>query len=375
MAESFDAFRFATYLRSRWCWIALSAAVAVALAAGVSMAMTRQYTATARIVIEPPAGADARSATAVSPIYLESLKTYEHFAAGDSLFQKAIDQFNLRSFFGARPAESIKSRVLKVGAVRNTRILEIAATLPDPKRALDLARYLAEATVLLNQSELSEGQNDLVRGIEQQAAEIRAEVDRLDTEWVRLSAEEPVADLQAAIAKSAELHSSLERQMLDTQLEIADAAERQKEGAVAQVEAKKEAANASARLDEMRKQIQELDRQSKEREKLLATRMAHRDRMDASRKSAQTNLAAINTRLRDARGDAGYRGERLRVIDQGIVPERPSSPNLQLNVLAALLLGLVLPLLYFMLEMNFQEHKASGRRTAFSLAKTSEQRQ
>ena len=48
-------------------------------------------------------------------------------------------------------------------------------------------------------------------------------------------------------------------------------------------------------------------------------------------------------RLREARGDAGYRGERLRIIDPGIVPERPSSPNLPLNLVAALLLGLVLP--------------------------------
>ena len=51
--------------------------------------MTPQYTATARIVIDPPAGTDLRAAMAVSPIYLESLRTYEQFASSDSLFQKA----------------------------------------------------------------------------------------------------------------------------------------------------------------------------------------------------------------------------------------------------------------------------------------------
>ena len=65
------------------------------------------------------------------PGYLESLKTYEEFAANDSLFQKAIDQFQLRAALGARPIESLKKRVLQVALVRNTRILEIAATLPD----------------------------------------------------------------------------------------------------------------------------------------------------------------------------------------------------------------------------------------------------
>ena len=103
--------------------------------------------------------------------------------------------------------------------------------------------------------------------------------------------------------------------------------------------------------------------------------MAHRDKLEADRKAAQAGLAAIETRLREARGDSGYRGERLRIIDPGIVPERPSSPNLPLNVLAALLLGLMLPMLYLTLAMNYQEHKASGRRTAFhALSKTAEPR-
>jgi uncharacterized protein involved in exopolysaccharide biosynthesis len=95
MPESFDSFRYISYLESRWRWITASAGIAVVLAAGVSLAIPARYTATARIVIEPPAGADLRSATTVSPIYLESLKTYEVFAASDSLFQKAAQRFHL----------------------------------------------------------------------------------------------------------------------------------------------------------------------------------------------------------------------------------------------------------------------------------------
>ena len=102
-----------------------------------------------------------------------------------------------------------------------------------------------------------------------------------------------------------------------------------------------------------------------EREKLLATRMAHRDKLEAERKAGQTNLTAIEGRLRETRGDAGYRGERLRIIDPGIVPERPSSPNVPLNLAAALLLGLVLPILYLTLQMSYQEQRASGRRSVF----------
>ena len=366
MADSFDAFRYLNYLRARWRWIAASCAVSVALALAVSMAMPCQYTATARLVIDPPAGTDLRSAMAVSPIYLESLKTYEEFAAGDSVFQKAIDKFHLRASLGSGSIESLKKRVLKVGLVHNTRILEISATLPDAKRAQELAKYLADSTVELNRVVGAEADQELLQGLEQQEHDIRADVENMEAAWAHQIAEEPIGDLQAALSKAAELRLTLQQQILDTQLELADAADREKQAsAVEQSEARKEASNATARVAELRKQLQDLQHQSAENERLLAVRNGHRDKLDAERKAAQTALIGIQTRLREARGESGHRGERLRVIDPGIVPERPSSPNVPLNLFGALLLGLVLPILYLTLAMSYEEQKVTERRSVF----------
>ena len=112
-----------------------------------------------------------------------------------------------------------------------------------------------------------------------------------------------------------------------------------------------------------------LDRQDAEREKLLAARTAHRDRLEAERKAQQTALTAIDSRLTQARGDAGFRGERLRIIDPGIVPEAPSSPNTPLNIAAALLLGFTLPVVFFAVEINFQELRVRARRGMHALAR------
>jgi uncharacterized protein involved in exopolysaccharide biosynthesis len=366
MPESFDAFRYIGYMRSRWRWIGASCGVAVALALAVTLIQPRQYTATARIVIDPPAGADLRAAMAVSPIYLESLKTYEQFASGDSLFQKAIDKFDLRGSLGARPIESLKKRVLQVGLVRNTRILEISATLPDARKAQALAQFMAESTVRLTRSMVSEGDQDLVQGIEQQERETRERVQEIEKAWAQSLSSEPMAQLQSSLESAAELRASLQQQVLSAELEIADAAEREKQGVASDVgEIRKEASNARARLDEMRKQLQAMDRQNADREKLLATRLAHRDKLEADRKAGQAALTAAEARLREAKGDAGFRGERLRIIDPGVVPERPSSPNPPLNLAAALLLGLVLPILYLTLQMSYEEQRASGRRSVF----------
>jgi uncharacterized protein involved in exopolysaccharide biosynthesis len=352
MVDSFDSLRYISYLRSRWRQIVASAGIAMALAMGISLAMPARYTATAHIVIQPPTGADVRSSTAVSPIYLESLKTYEQFAWSDSLFQKAAQRFQL----GGGPIETLKRRVLKVEILRNTRILEISATLADAGKAHALAKFLAEATVELNRASSAESDQDLLAGLEQQERDIRASLQQSDTAWSATISREPTAAMEAAIQEGASQRSTVEEQMQSEEVEIAGLEERMKAGD-ASGEMGKEVSNARARLAEMRRHVAELDGQMAEREKVLGTRQAHRDELEADRQAGQTALASIEGRLREARSERGFRGERLQVIDPGIVPERPSSPNIPLNIVVALLAGLILPILYFTLGFSFQERR------------------
>jgi len=358
MAESFDPYRYIGYLRDHWRPIALSAATAVALATAVSLALPKQYTATARVVIEPPAGADLRATVAVSPIYLESLRTYEQFASGDSLFQRAVENFGLR----AGPIESQKRRVLKVNLIRNTRILEISATLPDPRKAQALAHFIAQSTIDMSRSLTRDGDQDLIQAMQQQQRELRERVDALNASTADLAAREPVQALQAEIDNAAKLRATLDQTISSTELELADAADRIKQVPAEAPEIRRQEASARARLDQLRRQLAALDRASADRERLLATRLAHRERLDGDRKAALAQLTAVETQLREARGGASYRGERLKLIDPGIVPERPSAPNLPLNVAAALLLGLALPIVWLTLRMGYDDRRALARR-------------
>lgn len=363
MTEIADAFRYISYLRMRWRLIAASCGIAVLLALAASLAAPRQYTATARIVIEPPAGSDPRGSIAVSPIYLESLRTYEHFATSDSLFQKAVDRFGLRRILGGRPIESLKKKVLKVGMVRNTRILEIAATLPDARTAQALARFLADSTVDLNRSMVNEDDRDLLQGVEQAEADARARLEKIDNTWSQVLSSEPLEGLQAAMEAAERLQEDLARQAVATELEVTDDAERARWATGAEAaEIGRQQAEAQARLQEVRKRIEAVDRQAEQQDKMLAARTTHRDQLAASRKAAQAALTGAEARLREAHAQNGYRGERLTVIDPGVVPERPSSPNLPLNVGSALLLGLALPVTYLALEMNYRAQRAAERR-------------
>lgn len=360
MADTTDAFRYAGYIRLRWRSLAASCTIAVALALVATLLMPRQFTATARIVIDPPAGADIRAAMAVSPIYLESLRTYERFATAGGLFQSAVERFGLRQLLGNRPIESLQKSVLRVEVVRNTRILEIAATLPDPQRAQMLARFLAEETVEMNRALVTEGARDLVEAVAQEERRARTRLQETDAAWSRLLIEEPVDALQSDLEAGAELRSNLQQQIAGAELETAESADRAR-----QVPASVGTGASHARLQELERQLRTLTRQEAEQQGILARRLADRDQLGSERKSAEAALTAMEQRLGEARGESGYRGERLRIIDPAIVPERPSSPSLPLNLAAALLLGLLFPVVYFVLEMSYQEQRADSRRGEF----------
>jgi uncharacterized protein involved in exopolysaccharide biosynthesis len=343
MAESVNTYRYLTFLASRWRFIAASSAIAVSLALLVTLTRPKLYTATCRILIEPLAGTFG-----VSPIYLESLKTYEHFAASDSLFLRALNQFQLRQRFPDRPIESLKAAILKVGMVRDTKILEINVTLPDPKAAQALALYLGEETVKLSRSVDEEGDRELNQTIEKQEADAQARLNRGEAAWTRTIAQQPVERLQQEFDAGGGLKSNLERQLLRAE---ADASAARAD----------EAAQSRARADTLRKQLAQVDRDLAATEELLARRMAERDRASAERTASQEAYATIETRLNQARSDRGYRSERLKIVDPGIVPERPSGPNIPLRVLAALLLGLVAPVIYLTLELSYRTQRAGAQ--------------
>jgi len=278
---------------------------------------------------------------------LESLKTYEHFAGSDSLFLRALDRFQLRQRFPDRPVESLKTGILKTGMVRDTKVLEIKVTLPDPKTAQALAQYLGEETVKLSRSVDREADQDLSQAIEKQEADARARLDRSEAAWTRTIAQQPVEMLQLEIQSGGDLKSSLERQLLRAE---ADASEGQ--GG--------EAAASRARADTLRKQLAQVARDLTANERLLARRLAERDRVAAEHTASQEAYTTVETRLSQVRSDRGYRSERLKIIDPGIVPERPSAPNVPLHVLAALLLGLVVPVVYLTLELSYRTQRASA---------------
>lgn len=339
MPDPLDGRLFIEHLLRRWRLPALTLAVALAASLTLSLVQTRRYTAQVSLVIDPPVTSDPRAAMAVSPIYLESLRTYEHYASSDHLFAEAMKKFGLRGA-GWRPVtiESLKRSVLQVSVLRNTKILEIAVTLPDPSKAHALAVYIAEQTIALNRATSRRVDDEL-------ADAARREVDRA------------AAKLQAAqSALRAGIERAPARETLGTELKRLD------EGAA---DTERESPSAlrtrpgSARIPSSR-----LQRESPELAALmlLAGRKTEVDLLFAEYKAARDALDQTERSLRERQGLAGYRTESITLLDPGVAPERPSSPNIPWNLFAAATLALIASLVYLTVEFGLQSHRPENAR-------------
>jgi uncharacterized protein involved in exopolysaccharide biosynthesis len=346
MQDSFDVFEYIDFLSARWKFLGLACGVAIVAALATGFLLPKRYTATATILIDPPAGGDPRIATAVSTVYLESLKTYELLASNDQLFVRAVGQFHLRGQDGS-PIESLKRRVLKVDKLRDTRALQISVTLPDPGTAQAVAQFIAEGAVELSRSGGKQVDEAMIQDAAKAAEAVKDRLDEAETAWQKAAGTHSAEALRSEVFDDSELKSRLEEQLLDQQTGLVDSA--------TQAESDLRAARARTELFERR--IGELTRAMDEKSAALAQQTAREEDLQAALTAARTAHEAAAQRLADLRVNQGSRAEWLRVVDPGIIPQRPSSPNVPLILIGAASLALFGSLLYLTISFSLTRER------------------
>jgi uncharacterized protein involved in exopolysaccharide biosynthesis len=99
-------------------------------------------------------------------------------------------------------------------------------------------------------------------------------------------------------------------------------------------------------VNQLQNEVKELSQAIETKGSVLEQRKLHRDALETELKAARAAYEAAHQRLNDVLVSSGFRSERLNVIDRGVIPKSPSSPNLPLNIVAALLLSLVASTVY-----------------------------
>ena len=341
MQDSFDAFEYIDFLSARWKFAGLACGFAIVAGLATGLLLPKRYTATATILIDPPAGGDPRIATAVTTVYLESLKTYELLATNDQLFVRAAGQFHLRDQDGS-PIESLKRLVLKVDKLRDTRALQISVTLPDPRTSQAVAQFIAEGAVELSRSGGKEADESLIEVAAKAAEVAKARLNDAETAWQKAAGAHSAEALRSEISDDGYLKSRVEEQLLDEQADVAGNS----------TQAQRDVGASRARAELLQRRISELALAIDEKSTALAKQSAREQDLQAVLTVARTAYGAAMQRLADLRISLGSRTEWLRVVDPGIIPQRPSSPNVPLILIGAASLALFGSLLYLTLSFS-----------------------
>ncbi len=327
---------------------AIACAVAVSAAGLISLALPKRYTATATILIEPPGGNDPRAATAVSTVYLESLKTYEHLVASDSLFATALDATDLRQKLdGDDSIDRLKKRILKVSKPVNTSLIEVAVTLPSPDDAQRFAQTLAEGAVRLNSSLDRQSEDEILLQPLQIYEEARTRRQAAEAAQAAFLAKTPVLSLDTEVRNAIDLRDEVNLDLARARTSLAAYT-----GQLALPPTAKPGDDPNAwtevQIAATNARIQALETQESKLTGFLDANLPQIEKLKREEEAIEAELRAARDdeekaaiRLDDLRSSTAVRRVRITVLDPGIVPQEPSYPNLPLNLVAAALLALV----------------------------------
>jgi uncharacterized protein involved in exopolysaccharide biosynthesis len=372
MRSASEGLEFAGYLWRRRALLAIACTSALTLAGIGSVLLPARYTATASILIEPPGGNDPRSATAVSTVYLESLKTYERLASSDTLFEHALDELHIRQRYPGVSTESLKRRILEVSKPASTTILDISATVSDPKSAQALAQYIAERTVALQVSLDRQTDEDLSREPQRIFDAAKARRQAAEKAKDQFTKATPLEALDKEVLLTGELKLEVGKELARARAELANYIGQQQAPQPNDI-GEGQSGWTRFQITATRTKIRDLESQDRQllqalnaKGSLLEDLRRKRDALDAELKSARADEEAENTKLSDVKSSSAARGVRLKILDPGIVPQRPSFPNLPLNLAVALVLSLLASIGYVAIRFAYDRTRDTRHDPVFS---------
>ncbi len=357
MNGMFDALEFVEYIRRRWLTIAIACGVALGIAFAVSLTLPKLYTATASLIVQAPGENDPRASTAVSPVYLESLKSYASLASSDTLFARALSALHVSEGPDRASFSSVKNRVLKVTKPANTAIIEISVTLSNPRKAQAVAQFIAERTVELSRSLDDRSSNDLTAEFRSQLNAALLRYTKAKEARAAYVAAQPIEDLENEVDENTRLRFGLERDLLTARTDLAEyGSHSPADNLTAQI------ASAKARIAALESQLRELSEALALKSGQLDERKFRRDALESDERSAEAAWETAEARMNEMLSSAQFHGERLQIVDTGVVPDQPSSPNTSLNLAGALIFSLAGSLIW--LVIRFSQARLADARAA-----------
>jgi chromosome segregation ATPase len=269
-----------------------------------------------------------------------------------------VERFHLR-VKGNESVEGLKQKILRVTKVKDSKVLQIHATLPDAQKAMEVAQFIADEVLKLSHRAGAGVDQGMREGAERRLKEWQARRQQTLDGYSAFQARTPVEATQSEVDSLQELLARILRDGMSADADAEDYAAREKANTRTADDMKalhEEAAAARARATVLRKQIAETQSSLAAKSGELAKRMAKRKELEEEIDAAKAGVDAEERHTRELQDAAGGRGEVLTIIDPGILPQRPSSPNIGLNAIAAVLSTAIVALLYLAFAFGRLSH-------------------
>jgi capsule polysaccharide export protein KpsE/RkpR len=222
-----------------------------------------------------------------------------------------------------------------------------------------MAQYIAEKSVALNSRLNNESSEDVLRAARRTldiAAARREKAEQTKGELIRMEA---IDALQNEVAEANQLRLTVENDLGKTRTELADMEAQMKtfhtgDGLDAQAQwTLRQIEALRARVVSLETQALAHAKASIDTANVLEARKQHRESVETELRSATAEYEMAKTKLSDAENSATYRGERLEIMDPGIVPQRPSFPNTPLSVMLAFFISIVASVGYLAIRFGY----------------------
>jgi hypothetical protein len=237
-----------------------------------------------------------------------------------------------------------------------------------------MAQFIAEGAVQLSRSGGKEADEAIIRDAAAAAETMQTRLSDAETAWQTAAGAHSAEALRLEVSDLSFLRSRVEEELLDEQADLAGQAEAQRVRrappsglgtgscrtpfCAGSSEDQPDQARR-ARVELLQRRIGELTLAVDQKSAALARQTAREEDLQAVLTAARASYQASVQRLADLQLARGSRSEWLRVVDPGIIPQRPSSPNLPLMLIGAASLALFGSLLY--LTISFSLTRTPGR--------------
>jgi polysaccharide biosynthesis transport protein len=362
-----------------------------------SLLQSKIFEATTYLLVSESKLADLTSRNAAY-VYYDLLRSYETFINNDYLIQKTVEHFQLQQPpYELTPDRFKRRRILQVELSKNTRLLEVSVEFPEPQLAAGIANYFASNAVAFNEEMntrdaqrtrevLKQQLDQALQGLEksrqmllefsktsgleelresvwnllEEKSQAETQLAQLNTDLSRVSArrrglgeelqkQAPKIELKRSVAEDPILKESLSAGNLEKSAVPPTAFVKEESVNPVYQQVQSLLVETDVELLGLKAAAQTVEKAAEARRQKLAVLLREKalkestqDRLTQEYKLASDSYETLSKQYQDAWMNVSARSTDLKVIAPAVVPERPVSPRLWLNIVIASALGLVL---------------------------------